>query len=85
MTRVGYILIPSGLKAGFSKNSLNDYKSLSMPMFGKSGIMWLTTLYAQSFAIANVFFTASIVCPLFVSRAISSYMLWTPIYKRVQP
>jgi len=33
-----------GLKMGFSKSSLKPARSLSQGIFGKSGIMWVTTL-----------------------------------------
>lgn len=42
MTRVGYSLSPSALKAGDSKNSLNASMSRSHPTLGRSGIMWHT-------------------------------------------
>ena len=44
MTKVGYILTPSGLKAGFSKNYLKLYKSLYTPILGRSGIICVTIL-----------------------------------------
>lgn len=71
---------PSGLKSGFSKNSLKLSKSLSTPILGKSGIICVTTLYPLSLLIAKHFFTDSTVCPLFVSLATKHLMNYITIF-----
>lgn len=45
--------------------------------------MWDTTLKPQSLARENEWHTAPTVWPRLVSRATSSYTLWTPISMRV--
>ena len=56
--------LPSARKAGFSKNSINCSTSRSKSTFGKSGIIWETTLNPASLDIVKLSQTALTVCPL---------------------
>lgn len=59
--------------------TLNWTLSLSIPTFGRSGIICATILKPASLANLNVSHTALTVCPRFVSKATSSYMDCTPV------
>lgn len=56
-----------------------------VPMLGRSGIMWVTTLKPHSLASSKALQTAATVWPRLVSRATSSKMDCTPISILVHP